>query len=249
MWSTKTTKLLHLLEHCSVRGFSVDLHTKHHGFLGVADLSRAMVGKWRSVEHSANLYKSVIISSHRKLTSRWWLNRPSTKYATSQNGFIFPKDQGENKKTYLKPPPSKISPGKMMVGRWFMSFFNGPFSGDMLISRWVYSQQVNSMIHQPIFLDMRKIPLPNYLLWRCSLYLIVLAFVHAFEDSISTSNKYIRFCRNFLFKTQMMKYCIYIYRHIIISRFSDPSALWMSIRLSQFHLMSWRMHVLQKLCN
>ena len=37
-----------------------------------------------------------------------------------------------------------------------------------------------------------------------------------------------------------------IYIHIMISRFSDPSALWMSIRLSQFHLMSWRMHVAPK---
>ena len=34
----------------------------------------------------------------------WWSNPPSEKYAR-QNGFIFPKDRGENK-TYLKPPPS-----------------------------------------------------------------------------------------------------------------------------------------------
>ena len=35
----------------------------------------------------------------------------------------------------------------------------------------------------------------------------------------------------------------------MISRFSDPSALWMSIRLSQFHLISWRMHVRNRYFN
>ena len=34
--------------------------------------------------------------------SSWWLNHPLEKY-DRQNGFIFPKDRGENK-TYLKPP-------------------------------------------------------------------------------------------------------------------------------------------------
>ena len=38
--------------------------------------------------------------------SNWWLNHPLEKY-DRQNGFIFPKDWGENK-TYLKPPPQRV---------------------------------------------------------------------------------------------------------------------------------------------
>ncbi len=75
-------------------------------------LLRKLIWRWKNKPWMSRCISSlkncdfpaiVILVSGRKLTLVGGFN-PSEKYAP-QNGFIFPRDWGENKK-YLKPPPS-----------------------------------------------------------------------------------------------------------------------------------------------
>ncbi len=71
-------------------------------------------------------------------STSWWLNHPVEKYAR-QNGFIFPKDRGENKKSELPPPSLLYFKTNVSYNPIYTATFVSPIPriGPSLVKHWL----------------------------------------------------------------------------------------------------------------